>query len=118
MSLFLGLEEILLFVPDVQSAKPWYADFLGVDPVFDDPHYCAFRLCGVSIGLHPYDDKTPTRSTGPVPYWRVADIHQSIAQLQSKGCGLFRGPIFGVDQRWVCQMTDPFGNVWGLVQVY
>lgn len=111
----LGLAEVLMFVPDVQAAKPWYAGLLGSAPIFDAEGYCAFRLAGSVLGLHPSDEKN-TPGTGQVTYWRVADIQRMIAHFEAHGCHKYRGPILGVDQVWVCQMQDPFGNLWGLVE--
>ncbi|MFX4301114.1 VOC family protein [Alicyclobacillus tolerans] len=112
----LGVDEVLFFVPDVQVAKRWYGELLGVEPYFDHEGYCAFRLANVTVGLHPSDEKNSSGVAGQVTYWRVSDILKTIAHFESHGCSKFRGPTFGVDQVWVCQVKDPFENVWGLVQ--
>lgn len=112
----LGVDEVLLFVPNVQAAKHWYGELLGEYPEFDDEGYVAFRLGNVRVGLHPADDKNQAGVAGQVTYWRVSDLHETIEYFQSHGCRLYRGPILGVDQVWVCQLIDPFGNLWGLVQ--
>ena len=112
----LGVEEVLFFVPDVQDAKQWYIDLLGAEPYFDDENYCAFKLGNSQIGLHPSDGNATSGVAGQVAYWRVTDIHKIIAYFESYGCHIYRDPIFGVDKAWVCQMIDPFGNVWGLIE--
>lgn len=112
----LGLDEILFFVPDVQIAKHWYQELLGSEPFFDTAGYCAFRLANATIGLHPADEKNWSGSHGQVAYWRVEDIEQVITQFERRGCTRWRGPIFGVDGVWVCQLRDPYGNIWGFVQ--
>ena len=112
----LGVDEVLFFVPDVQNAKPWYVNLLGEEPYFDDKNYCAFNLAGTTIGIHPNDNKTSSGVAGQVTYWRVSEIQKTIAHFQSHGCHLFRGPIFSIDKAWICQLIDPFGNVWGLVE--
>lgn len=112
----LGISEVLFFVPNVQEAKVWYIGLFGKQPLFDDENYCAFEVAGTTVGVHPVDDKTSSGVAGQVAYWHVADIHQAIARFESHGCRLFRGPILGVDKVWVCQLTDPFGNAWGLLQ--
>jgi catechol 2,3-dioxygenase-like lactoylglutathione lyase family enzyme len=58
----LGIEEVLFFVPNVQEAKHWYGDLLGVGPYFDDEGYCAFHLTNATVGLHPSDEKNGTVS--------------------------------------------------------
>lgn len=43
-----GVDEVLFFVPDVQVAKRWYGELLGVESYFDHEGYCAFRLANVT----------------------------------------------------------------------
>ena len=112
----IGVEEIVFFVPAVQEAKQWFIDLLDKEPYFDDENYCAFHLANASIGIHPNDMKTISGVAGQVTYWRVSDIHESIKHFELHGCTLFRGPIFGIDNVWVCQLIDPFGNAWGLLE--
>ena len=112
----LGVEEVLFFVPDVQDAKQWYIELLGNEPYFDNKNYCAFHLANYTVGIHPSDVKTSSGIAGQVTYWRVSDIKKVIAHFQSHGCHLFRGPKLGIDEVWICQLIDPFGNVWGLVE--
>ncbi len=104
------------FVPRVQDAKAWYQDVLGEEPAFDSPGYCSFHLAGASVGIHPSDEKTAAGVAGQVAYWRVSDIHKVMAHFETHGCRLFRGPIYGIDGVWVCQMMDPFGNLWGFME--
>jgi predicted enzyme related to lactoylglutathione lyase len=112
----LGLEEVLFFVENVQEAKVWMMKLLEKKPYFDHEGYCAFHLGSITVGLHPSDSKTVSGVGGQVAYWRVKDIHACIQHFESHGCHLYRGPTFGVDQVWVCQLKDPFGNVWGLIE--
>jgi predicted enzyme related to lactoylglutathione lyase len=112
----LSVDEVLFFVPDVQAARPWYAELLGEEPYFDDANYCAFHLANASVGIHRADAKTSPGVAGQVAYWRVRDLRRAISRFESHGCHVFRGPILGVDKVWVCQLLDPFGNAWGLVE--
>jgi predicted enzyme related to lactoylglutathione lyase len=116
MDEIVSVDEVLFFVPDVPTAKKWFVELLGREPYFEVPAYCAFRMANVSVGLHPTDPKTRSGVAGQVTYWRVRDIRRAIAYFETHGCRLFRGPILGVDKMWVCQLTDPFGNAWGLVE--
>ncbi|MCL6488248.1 MAG: VOC family protein [Alicyclobacillus mali] len=111
-----NVDEILHFVPDVQEAKTWYQALLGTGPVFDHEAYCAFRVGDTLIGLHPTDDKTGCGVAGQVAYWRVQDLQRALDHFLAHGCHVFRGPSLGVDGVWVCQVLDPYGHAWGLVQ--
>jgi predicted enzyme related to lactoylglutathione lyase len=116
MDEILGVDEVLFFVRDIQAARKWFVELLEREPYFDDPNYCAFHLANASVGLHRSDQKTSPGVAGQVTYWRVPSIRRAIAYFESRGCRLFRGPILGVDKVWVCQLVDPFGNAWGLVE--
>jgi predicted enzyme related to lactoylglutathione lyase len=116
MGEILNVDEVLFFVPDVQAAKRWMAELLGEPPHFDDPNYCVFHVANASVGIHRADPKTSPGVAGQVTYWRVSSLQRAIAHFESHGCRLFRGPILGVDKVWVCQLLDPFGNAWGLVE--
>ena len=83
-------------------------------PIFDSAEFCLFQGPGIQIGLHPADDKSPARIGGQVVYWTVRDLDQTQEFMEQIGCQRYRGPIVGVDGFRVCQMKDPFGNVWGL----
>ncbi|WP_227874362.1 VOC family protein [Tumebacillus algifaecis] len=116
MHRIVDVDEVLFFVQDVSEAKRWYMKVFETSPTFDDPNYCTFQLGRVTIGLHPADAKTSAGVAGQVVYWRVEDLQSSIAHFEAHGCTLFRGPILGIDGVHVCQLQDPFGNVWGLVE--
>ncbi|PSR34183.1 MAG: bleomycin resistance protein [Sulfobacillus benefaciens] len=105
--------EVTYFVPDLELAKVWYMALFGT-PIFESPEFCLFQGPGIQIGLHPADDKSPARSGGQVVYWAVRDLDQAREFMERIGCQRYRGPIIGVDGFRVCQMQDPFGNVWGL----
>ncbi len=111
-----NVEEVLFFVNNVQQAKKWYIDLLGEPPYFDDENYCAFHLGTATVGLHPSDGKNASGTGGQVVYWRVTDIKKRIKHFESHGCRIYRGPTFGIDKVWICQLIDPFGNVWGLIE--
>ena len=111
-----GVDEVLFFVDDVPQAANWIMSLLDKKPAFESENYCSFDLGFCRIGLHPSDEKTSSGVSGQVTYWNVIDLNQAISHFISHGCKLFRGPLTGVDGVDVCQMVDPFGNSWGLVQ--
>ena len=116
MHRIVDIEEVLFFVENVSQAKRWYMGLLEADPTFDDPGYCAFQVGRVTIGLHPSDAKTASGVAGQVAYWRVEHLKSSIDHFVAHGCTIFRGPIVGIDGVHICQVKDPYGNVWGLIE--
>lgn len=111
-----GVEEILYFVSDLSGARIWFSDLLGAEPVFEEAGYIAFRLGNTNLGIHPEDQKTSHGVSGQVAYWGVEDLEKAKNYFIEHGCTLFRGPIIGADGVKICQLTDPFGNAWGLVE--
>ncbi|HEU5140334.1 MAG TPA: VOC family protein [Bacillales bacterium] len=116
MEKMFGVEEVTFFVPDVSEAKEWYIRLLESKPVFDHTNFCSFQVGTTFIGLHPADDKTPSGVSGQVAYWRVENLETTLEAFVSHGCEIFRGPILGVDGVKICQVKDPFGNAWGLME--
>ena len=111
-----GVDEVLFFVDDVPRATNWIMELLGKKTVFESENYCSFDLGFCRIGLHASDEKTSSGVSGQVTYWNVSDLTQAMSYFMNHGGKLFRGPLTGVDGVDVCQMVDPFGNSWGLVQ--
>lgn len=104
--------EVTFFVCDVPAAVSWYQGIFGV-PRFKSDHFCTFDGPGIEVGIHAADAK----ATGPgrqVLYWRVSNLTEAISAMTAMGCLLYRDPIRGIDGPAVCQLQDPFGNVWGL----
>jgi catechol 2,3-dioxygenase-like lactoylglutathione lyase family enzyme len=39
-----GFATISFWADDLKAAKKWYTDLLGIEPYFERPGYCEFRL--------------------------------------------------------------------------
>lgn len=104
------------FVADIPAARTWLASLLGSAPHLDHPGLVTFQVGEQSIGLHPADEKSPAGPGGQVAYWRVPDLDLAMLHFQAHGCTLWRGPVTGIEGSRVCQVRDPFGNAWGLIQ--
>ncbi|MFL5800453.1 MAG: VOC family protein [Roseiflexaceae bacterium] len=46
---------------------------------------------------------------------RGADFDTALARAQALGGQLYRGPLRRLDERYMCQVKDPFSNPIGLV---
>ena len=111
--MLLGLRTALYPAPDLERAKAWYRQVLGVAPCFDQPFYVGFEVGGFELGLLP--DATPA-TAGPQPLWGVADIDAAHARLLALGAAAL-DPIADVgDGIRVAAVADPFGNRLGLIQ--
>jgi predicted enzyme related to lactoylglutathione lyase len=109
-----GIKTVLHPVTDLEKAKPVYAALLGVAPVADSSYYVGFDAAGQQIGLVPGGG--PQALTSPVAYWHVPDIEAKLAEVTAAGATL-KDPARDVGGgRLVATVTDPDGNVLGLVQ--
>ena len=106
-----GIKTVLHPVSDLEAAKPVYAALLGVAPQTDEPYYVGFEAEGQQIGLVPGGDMT-----SPVAFWHVSDIEAKLAEVTAAGAAV-KEPVRDVGGgRLVATVTDPDGNVLGLLQ--
>jgi predicted enzyme related to lactoylglutathione lyase len=109
-----GIKTVLHPVSDLATAKAVYAALLGISPQTDGPYYVGFDADGQHIGLVPGGG--PQGMTSPVAYWQVADVEAKLADVTAAGATV-REPAHDVGGgRLVATVTDPDGNVLGLLQ--
>jgi predicted enzyme related to lactoylglutathione lyase len=109
-----GIKTVLHPVSDVAAAKEFYTALLGVTPQADESYYVGFEAAGQHIGLLPGGG--PQGMTSPVTYWHVPDIEAKVAEVTAAG-GTVKEPVRDVGGgRLVATVTDPDGNVLGLLQ--
>ncbi len=109
-----GIKTVLHPVSDLAKAKAVYAALLGVPPSADSSYYVGFDVAGQHIGLVPSGG---TQSmTSPVAYWHVPDIEAKLAEVTAAGATVKEPPRDVGGGRLVATVTDPDGNVLGLLQ--
>jgi predicted enzyme related to lactoylglutathione lyase len=109
-----GIKTVLVPVSDLPAAKAVYAALLGVAPQNDESYYVGFEAAGQHVGLLPGGG--PQGMTSPVAYWEVPDIEAKLAEVTAAGATV-NEPVRDVGGgRLVATVTDPDGNVLGLLQ--
>ena len=109
-----GIKTVLHPVSDLAAATAVYTALLGVPPQTDESYYVGFDAAGQHIGLVPGGG--PQGMTSPVAYWHVPDIEAKLAEVIAAGATL-KDPVRDVGGgRLVATVTDPDGNVLGLLQ--
>jgi predicted enzyme related to lactoylglutathione lyase len=109
-----GIKTVLHPVSDIAAAKAVYTALLGVPPQNDESYYVGFEVGGQHIGLVP--GGASQGMTSPVAYWHVPDIEAKLAEVTAAGATL-KDPVRDVGGgRRVATVTDPDGNVLGLLQ--
>ena len=109
-----GIRTVLHPVSDLAAAKQVYAALLGVPPQADATYYVGFEAEGQHIGLVPGGG--PQGMTSPVAYWHVANIEAKLAEVTAAGATVKEAARDVGGGRLVATVTDPDGNVLGLLQ--
>lgn len=121
--MIVGVQDIYVYVQDMDRAIRFYRDLLGLTLTYNDGHWAALDVAGVRVGLHATDGKP----VPPVP--RDAGGARAGATLTLKSTGIdedvdrlreagvrFLGPIHRADWGAVVAFEDPDGNVLKLMQ--
>ena len=109
-----GIKTVLHPVSDLERAKVVYTALLGQPPQTVGPYYVGFDVAGQHIGLLP--SGSSQGMTSPVAYWHVSDIEAKLAEVIAAGATV-KDPARNVGNgRMVATVTDPDGNVLGLLE--
>ncbi|MCB0212392.1 MAG: VOC family protein [Anaerolineae bacterium] len=126
-SLLRGMATISFWAADMESAKQWYTELLGVAPYFErrSPDnrlaYIEFRLGDYQheLGIinSNYAPKSATAGQGgAIVYWHVDDVAATFAMLIEMGAKEYEPPTSRGDTGFVtASVVDPFGNILGIM---
>jgi predicted enzyme related to lactoylglutathione lyase len=109
-----GIKTVLHPVSDLTAAKAVYTALLGIPPQHDADFYVGYETEGQHIGLVP--GGAEQGMTSPVAYWHVSDIEARLAEVTAAGATVKESPRDVGGGRLVATVTDPDGNVLGLLQ--
>lgn len=112
--------QIALTVGDIDEARAFYRDRLGLTHLFDAPPAMAFFQCGdVRLMLSQGDAPGETPPTTLV-YFRIADIEAVHRSLTGRGVDFVREPTAQPGAPgttlWLAFLRDPAGNTLGLIE--
>jgi predicted enzyme related to lactoylglutathione lyase len=106
-------DNIVYTVSDLDAAKTIHRALLGTEPHTDQPYYVGFNVDGVEIGLAP---RSHQLQTTPVAHIRVADLDAALAEVQEAGATLLDQPRDVGGGALIATVSDPDGNILGLIQ--
>jgi predicted enzyme related to lactoylglutathione lyase len=109
-----GIRTVAFPVKDLARAKTLFGALVGAAPYMDEAYYVGFRVGDQEIGLDPHGHSQGM--TGPVGYWHVDDIEKSLELLLDAGAQTQQAIRDVGGGKLVATVTDPDGNVIGLVQ--
>src|SRR5215470_2688754 len=115
-----GFATISFWADDLEAAKKWYSELVGIEPYFERPGYCEFRVGDRQDELGLIDSRyapggTATGPGGALMYWHVDDVDAAVERLLAMGAVVYeprreRGSGFVT-----ASVVDPFGNVLGVM---
>lgn len=111
----LGLRTLGLEVDDLEAAKAFFTQALGVAPYFDQPFYVGFEVHGSELGLMPREGEGDY-GLGGVSYWRVADITAVHARMIAAGATEHQAVSDVGGGVMVSMVAAPQGCFIGLIQ--
>ncbi len=113
--MFQGVRTVIYHVDDLQKAKQWYSDMLGVKPYFDEPFYVGFNVGGYELGLDP-DMEGVSKGTNVAAYWGVKDARAAYRRALELGATKHTEPREVGDRIITAVVVDPFDNLFGIIE--
>ncbi|AYF76862.1 VOC family protein [Nocardia yunnanensis] len=117
-----GMATVTYYADDLEAAKDWYSELLGVAPYFAVPDgYYEFRIGDYQAELgiinRKFAPSQPDRPGGQIVNWHVDDVAATFDRLLALGATVYE-PIIerGAGTGFVtAAVVDPFGNVLGIM---
>ncbi len=113
-----GVHTLIYPVTDLAAAKKVFGTLLGAGPVMDALYYVQYRVGddahGQDVGLDPNGHREA--APGPIAYWHVDDVAKRVTALVEAGGSVLQDVRDVGGGRLVALVTDPDGNVLGLLQ--
>lgn len=114
---FEKIGQIAITVTDLDRARSFYRDTLGMRFLFDAGPMCFFQ-CGDIRLMIGVTDKAEPRG-GTILYFTVEDIHAVYAALEQRGVELIQAPHLVAKMPdhdlWMAFLKDPDGNAIGMM---
>jgi predicted enzyme related to lactoylglutathione lyase len=116
-----GFATVSYWADDLEAAKEWYSELLGIDPYFERQGYYEFRVGDYGHELGLIDSRYTPASSGPGPggailYWHVDDVAAALQRLLSMGAREYESLTRRGEAGFVtASVVDPFGNILGIM---
>lgn len=109
----------MFFVDDQMPAAVWYRDHvLKRGSIVEDSGYAYVDVDGFEVGFHPADPTKNPPGGSVVAYFSTDELQLQRGELLTVGAVAHRGPLDIGNGQAICQLVDPFGNIFGLQGPY
>ncbi|HEY4993401.1 MAG TPA: VOC family protein [Nakamurella sp.] len=115
-----GLTTVSFYAADLDAARRWYTELLGIEPYFQRPGYVEFRIgdhqheLGIIDARYAPGGATDGRA-GAIVYWHVDDLAATFDRLLSLGATEHDAPRERGEGFVTASVVDPFGNILGVM---
>jgi catechol 2,3-dioxygenase-like lactoylglutathione lyase family enzyme len=115
----------ILLAKDLDAARSFYRDTLGLEILREDPDDRIVFRCGGGTQMAVTKSTVGTSDTQTQLAWRVPDIHAAVADLRARGVRIeeYTAPdpvttdgIADMGHSWAAWFIDPDNNVLAVVQ--
>lgn len=122
--MIVGVQDVYLYIQDMERAIHFYHDVLGLTVTYNDGHWAALDVGGVRVGLHATDEGKPVpviprdasgAKAGATLTLKSTAIDMDVERLRAVGVR-FLGEIYRAEWGTVIAFEDPDGNVLKLMQ--
>jgi catechol-2,3-dioxygenase len=116
--------DVMLTAPDLQEARQFYGDRIGLEVLIDHADFVTLR-CGGDSRLVVTRTTNSSTEQQTKASWRVTDVASEVAALRSRGVDVaeYDGPglstidgVADIGFALAAWFTDPGGNTIGLLQ--
>ncbi|MEJ5262454.1 MAG: VOC family protein [Ignavibacterium sp.] len=115
-----GIDTVIIRVSDINLSRMWYAEKLGLTPVWDDSNIKLVVMdtgSPTSLTLWQTDEKIQNnKSTASYPIFRTLDAKASRNELMNLGVNV--SEIFEDEVVKYFQIFDPDGNILEACEVH
>ncbi|MET9248469.1 VOC family protein [Nonomuraea sp. NPDC003709] len=115
-----GFATISFYAADLEAAKAWYTELLGIEPYYQVPGYIEFRVGDHQHELGIIDARfAPAGATdgpaGSITYWHVDDLEAALDRLVTLGAKEHQAIRQHGEGFVTASVIDPFGNILGVM---
>lgn len=115
--------DVMLLATDLDVARDFYRDKIGLEAMLDNDDFVTFR-CGGDARLVVTRSNTGPADESTKASWRVDDLKAEVAELRSRGVEIQDIPdlntvdgIADIGFAFAAWFVDPAGNSIGLLQL-
>ena len=110
-----GLTTVSFYAADLEAAKKWYVELLGIEPYFQVPGYIDYQHELGVIDSRYAPAGSASGPAGAVVYWHVDDVRVTFEKLLSLGAKEHQKLIDRGEGFVTASVVDPYGNILGIM---